>query len=274
MEDALDRLRNGPHDVAVAVHETRKDLKKMRSLLRLSRGGLPPKQYRRENARYRDAARLLSSTRDADVKLRTLAALRERYGDDVPSARGLQLLLQEEVERLASSNGNGLAAAMQEAAAAIEEGGASVDALRIEKRGWKLLEPGLVASYRRGKAGLDAVSDQVSDEAVHEWRKGVKDLWYHLRLLRDTWPEGLSGPIDQADTLSELLGDHHDLSVLAIVVREQEEEARRLLALLERRQGELLVEAMPIGQRLYAENPQRYARRLRVYWKVWRKQKR
>lgn len=277
IEDALERLGNGLHkdDVATAVHETRKDLKKLRSLLRLSRGGLPPKQFKRENARYRDAARLLSSTRDAEVKLQTLRALRERYGADVPAVEGLELLLGAEIERLAAGNGDaGFDARMREAAAAIEGGGSKLEKLRMEKSGWKLLEPGLLGSYRRGRLALDDVADAASAEAVHEWRKGVKDLWYHLRLLRDTWPEGLDGPIAQASTLSDLLGDHHDLTVLAEAVLAQEREGRALLALVERRQAELLGEAMPIGRRLYAEKPQRFARRLRVYWKVWRKQKR
>jgi hypothetical protein len=57
VEDAVERLRAGSwNDVAAAVHDTRKDLKKVRSALRLARGGLPPKRFERENARYRDAA--------------------------------------------------------------------------------------------------------------------------------------------------------------------------------------------------------------------------
>lgn len=277
IENALERLGNGLHkdDVASAVHETRKDLKKVRSLLRLSRGGLPPKQYQRENKRYREAGRLLSSTRDAEVKLQTLRALREHYGPDVPTVEGLELLLRAEVERLASGNGDGgLDARIEAAAAALEGGERKLDRLNLEKRGWKLLEPGLVSSYRRGRAGLGLVGEQPTSEAVHEWRKGVKDLWYHLRLLRDTWPEGLDGPIGQASDLSDLLGDHHDLTVLAETVLAQEREGRALLAFVERRQGELIDAAMPIGRRLYAEKPQRFVRRLRVYWKTWRKQRR
>ncbi len=43
-----------------------------------------------------------------------------------------------------------------------------------------------------------------------------------------------------------------------------------LLALIERRQGELLAAALPLGARLYAETPSRFAARLQVYWRAWR----
>jgi CHAD domain-containing protein len=275
VEDAVERLRAGSwSDVTAAVHDTRKDLKKVRSVLRLARGGLPPKRYRRENARYRDAARLLASTRDAEVKLKTLSALREHYGDEVPPVEGLELLLGAENRRLGSANGAGLAERMEKAADAIDRGGRKIDRWNLEGRGWKMLEPGLVESYRRGRGGLGEVVANPTTEAVHEWRKGVKDLWYHLRLLRDTWPEALKGPTDEAHELSDLLGDHHDLAVLAEAVYAQEREGRRLLELVERRQRELLDAALPIGRRLYAEKPKQYAKRLHVYWKVWRKQSR
>jgi CHAD domain-containing protein len=275
VEDAVERLRAGSwNDVATAIHDTRKDLKKLRSLLRLGRGGLSPKRYRRENARYRDAARLLASSRDAEVKLKTLAALRERYGDAVPPVEWLELLLEAENTRVGSSNGAGLTERMEQAADAIDRGGRKIERWNLDRRGWKLLEPGLLESYRRGRDGLDAVADDATTDAVHEWRKGVKDLWYHLRLLRDTWPDGLRGPVDQAHELSDLLGDHHDLALLAEAVYAQEREGRELLKLVDRRQRELIDAALPIGRRLYAEKPKSYARRLRVYWKVWRKQRR
>ena len=39
------------------MHEARKDMKKLRALLRLARGELGGQTYERENARFRDAAR-------------------------------------------------------------------------------------------------------------------------------------------------------------------------------------------------------------------------
>ena len=39
-----------------------------------------------------------------------------------------------------------------------------------------------------------------------------------------------------------------------------------LATLAERRQGELIEEALPSGDRLYAETPRRFTERLAAYW--------
>ena len=115
--------------------------------------------------------------------------------------------------------------------------------------------------------------DDPTPEAVHKWRKRVKDLWYHLRLLGDMWPEALKGAADEAHELSDLLGDHHDLTVLAEEIRASangDRDAAALLELTERRQAELLEASIPLGERLYAEKPKQFSARLSAYWRAWR----
>src|ERR1041384_4372190 len=57
IDAALEHLRRDTRtDVATAVHDARKDMKKLSSLLRLVRDGLGEQRYRAENDRYRDAA--------------------------------------------------------------------------------------------------------------------------------------------------------------------------------------------------------------------------
>src|SRR2546430_1303607 len=71
---ALGQLDDG-HDPDKAVHEARKDMKKLRALVRLMRPELGGKAYRRENARFREVARSLSGVRDAKAMLEALDAL-------------------------------------------------------------------------------------------------------------------------------------------------------------------------------------------------------
>jgi CYTH domain-containing protein len=73
-------------DSATAIHGARKDLKKLRSVLRLVREALGEKVYHQQNDRYRDAGRLLSGTRDAEVKVETLDDLERRFGEEFPTA--------------------------------------------------------------------------------------------------------------------------------------------------------------------------------------------
>src|SRR5882757_9495852 len=83
---AAERLREaGGGDLADSIHGARKDLKKLRAALRLVRGELGMKTFRAENGSYREAGRLLSASRDAEVKLETLKALEERFGGQLPA---------------------------------------------------------------------------------------------------------------------------------------------------------------------------------------------
>lgn len=273
VEAAVEQLRRHAQvDRADAVHDTRKDMKKLRSLLRLVRDELGDARYQSENERYRDAARLLSGPRDAEVKLATLADLRERYPDEAPALERLTGELEKERDQLAGGD-EGLDARLEEAAEAISAGEAEVDGWRFAHGDFELVRPGLERAYRRGRDRYRDVRDDPSDEAVHEWRKRVKDLWYDLRVLRNAWPGAMKATADEAHHLSDLLGDHHDLAVLtetANASAPDDPEVATLEQLARRRQDELLADALPLGERLYAEKPKRFSARLATYWHAWR----
>jgi CHAD domain-containing protein len=272
----LQQLREGAdRDYAPAVHEARKDLKKLRSVLRLVRDDLGEAVYHSENARFRDAGRMLSGARDAQVKLDTLATLRERFGDRLPP-NGMTLFahaLEGERERLADPGGEVLV--LDRAAGAIEAGRNAIAEWPLHAEGWSLLGPGLKRSYRRGRNRYAEVRDGAEDEAVHEWRKRVKDLWYHLRLVRNTKQSVLGAAAEEAHRLSDLLGDHHDLAVLRDDAVERRElfadvDLEKLLTSISERQAELAADALVLGERVYAEKPKAFERRIRSYWKSWR----
>lgn len=275
-DDALEQLREGVEpDPAPAVHEARKDLKKLRSVLRLVRDDLGEAVYRSENVRFRDAGRMLSGARDAQVKLETLAALRERFGERLP-ADGMALFahaLERERERLADPDGEVLA--LDRAAGAIEAGRNAIAEWPLHADEWSLIGPGLKRSYRRGRNRYADVRERAGDEAVHEWRKRVKDLWYHLRLVRNAKKSVLGDAADEAHELSDLLGDNHDLAVLRDDAVERRElfaagDLEKLLTSISERQDELAADALALGERVYAEKPRAFERRIRSYWKSWR----
>jgi CYTH domain-containing protein/CHAD domain-containing protein len=275
-EKAVERLREAEgEDLAAAIHGARKDLKKLRAVLRLVRADLGEKRFRAENRRFRDAGRLLSASRDAEVKLETLSGLEERFGGELPVAAALAWneALSAEREAIATATDDGCGAKIAAAAEQIEAGGARIPAWKLKHASWKLIEPGLDRSYREGRTALRRARKSRDPDSVHEFRKRAKDLWYELRLLAGSWPGPLEENAAKAHQLSELLGDHHDLAVLA-----EDLEARvgivaerdAIRALIERRQEELLDQALGLGERLYAEKPKHYRRRLHAYWRIWR----
>jgi CHAD domain-containing protein len=273
-DDALEHLREGAEsDPAAAVHEARKDLKKLRSVLRLVRHDLGDALYRSENVRFRDAGRLLSGPRDAQVKLETLAALRERFGDRLTENVMALFVhaLEGERDRLADLDG----LALDQAAEAIEDGHNAIAEWPLHADEWSLIGAGLKRSYRRGRNRYADVRDDANDEAVHEWRKRVKDLWYQLRLVRNAKKSVLSEAADEAHRLSDLLGDHHDLTVLREDAVERRElfadgDLQNLLGSISERQDELASDAVGLGERVYAEKPKAFEGRIRSYWNSWR----
>jgi CHAD domain-containing protein len=252
-------------DPVTAVHDARKNLKKTRALLRLARPGLAKQVYRRENAAIRDAARLISGARDADVMLQTVdrlakrddsrvgreefASLRSRLAspadrtehddqthhvdptdqaDHPPTAAAVATLTAPATATAAAvataipdpgdfRDGPETGPDAGSPAAVIEALGAVV--ARIDdwplRSDWSTVGRGISRAYRRGRDAFVEADVDPTTEHLHDWRKRVKDLWYHQRLLNDAWPELIAVQAEEAHRLSELLGDDHDLGVLA-----------------------------------------------------------
>lgn len=272
-EKALERLEGADGDeLAAAIHGARKDLKKLRGLLRLVRDELGEKTFKAENRRYRDAGRLLAGSRDAEVRLETLLALRHEFGD-LPAAavERWEGSLETERDELAAALRQGTDGRIERATEAIEAGHDEIRQWSLETDSWALVKPGLTQSYGEGRRALSRVLADPSVENVHEWRKRAKDLWYQLRIVHDAWPELLGPAVDQAHRLAELLGDHHDLALLAEDLRRRDLGERGAFeSAIEQRQGELLDPALALGRRLYAEKPKAFRRRIGAYWSAWR----
>jgi CYTH domain-containing protein/CHAD domain-containing protein len=276
LDKAAERLREAGDEgdaLAEAIHGARKDLKKARAALRLVREDLGEKAFKRENRALRDAARLLSASRDAEVKLATLDSLVEGEGDAPPGPTALwrQALLADR-DRIVGGEADGT----EEAVAAIEAVAARAPDWKIRHDGWKLLAPGLDTAYREGHDAFAALGDAPGFDAVHELRKRGKDLWYQVRLAREAWPEVLDATAAEIHDFTDQLGDHHDLAVLLddLFGRTEVDPTHRetLRVLIEARQASLLADALAAGERIYAEKPKAFGRRLRAYWRAWRRQ--
>jgi hypothetical protein len=78
--------------------------------------------------------------------------------------------------------------------------------------------------------------------------------------------------VDQAHELTDLLGDHHDLAVLAVDLESRELPGDRVAVIgtIAHRQQELLQSALELGARLFAEKPKAFEKRLKAYWSAWR----
>lgn len=253
MDEQVIRARDTLADPALPaekrVHEARKRFKEIRALLRLVHKPLG-EQFAHENAWYRDAARELAASRDADAILEALEKLElpqtvaRRAKKKIESGRSgqppLEPIVANVIDQLVVAHGR---------LGMWPELGSSFDGIA----------PGLLRAYRDGRRDMRTHSNA---EELHEWRKRVKEHWYHAQLLRQLWPEMMKPYADELSTLSKALGDHHDLHVLGVAVPE-------LAPRIAKRQAELEAEAMGIGRRVYAEKAGAFLARMRNLWDAW-----
>jgi CHAD domain-containing protein len=275
VDDAISQLRgDAGAEPAEAIHEARKDVKKIRSALRLVRHEIDDDVWRRENDRYRDFGRTLSSFRDAEILVEALDGLAERFG---PEAEGRfdKLRDQLEQENHSSHDDGSVERAMAEAAAGLAAARNEIELLPLNGDGWHLIGPGLHRTYRRGRKRLRTVEEEANVTNLHELRKRVKDLWYQLRLIRGD-SEMLDALADHAHDLSDHLGDDHDLALLRDVVQRRRAafadpgDQRHLLEEIDQRRGELQFAAISLGERIYADKPKRFTKGMKRQWSAWR----
>jgi CHAD domain-containing protein len=302
--------RRGEPPNARSVHETRKALKRLRALLRLLDGTLEKEAFARENAALREIGQRLAGARDADVMLQTLDRLLERHPRKLARRRSLLELrsqLRSERDRAAART-LGDTAARARLIAELRAVRGHVASWQLPDGGAAAIaEPGLERLYRQGRKRYRRASARKGDHglAMHQWRKRVKDLRYAAEMLERRDPargKGSGGGkgsgrgngsshrkrgrghvkpagkrsrrlrelARRADKLGELLGEEHDLAVLAARIRQPDGPApvrrrTRKLALkaISRRRRKLQRRALADGARLYRRRPKAFVARLR-----------
>jgi CHAD domain-containing protein len=278
LDRAVAELTDGVDaDPETAVHAARKAVKKERSLLRLTRGSIAGRQRRCENRALRHAARTLSAARDAEAMLATLDDLSERYAGQLPE-RTFEAV-RAPLDRRRDAQREQLAGSDLPARAAAELAAvrARIDDWELTERGWSVVEDGLRRSYRDGRRAFRRAGDHRSGADWHQWRKRVKDLWYHQRLLSAVAGPVCAGQAKDAHRLADLLGDDHDLVVLRHALAGEASHAAADLdavaGLIDHRQHELRRQALQLGGRVYGEKPKSFVHRMRAMWRAGRGQR-
>jgi len=276
VNQALKQLTEAPQGQDEAVHDARKRFKKVRAVLRLVRGEIGEGFYKYENRCYRDAGRKLSAVRDSYVKVETVDKLTQRYADRISSDRfaalRAKLAKEHEVrkERLLNRMN-----AVDEVVATIHNARERIIEWPVAQSNFSAIRPGLKRVYRRGDKRFARAYNNPTVENFHEWRKRVKYLWYHVRILRPLWPGYFRELANQTHTLSNYLGDDHDLAELRQLVLSrpelfdgQNETMEELVELINQDHADLRASARYLGGRIYAEKAGTFVDRVGHYWDI------
>lgn len=277
VHEAQDDLTNPKKDRNKGVHDARKNFKRLRAALRLIRGEIGEEAYQRENAQFRDAARLIASARDSWVMVESLDKLVAEYQEYLaPNAfAGVRVTLVRQYETVkeqaleSEDTIPGVIEILQATCARIEN-------LPIQHENFSVFRQGLQKIYEQGQKAMHLAYTHPSPEMFHEWRKRVKYLWYQIEILALLWPNVLANLAEELHTLSEYLGDDHDLAVLRRTVLDDpdgfadEKELLLFVTLIDQKRLRLQAAAQPLGERLYFDPPKIFAERVHQYWRAWR----
>jgi len=259
---------------AEGIHEARKSIKKVRAILRLMRPELRD-TFAKENRRLRAAGRKLSEFRDATAIIEIFDDVRRRHASELPpnayrTIRAKLVARRREAERRA-----GIAATSKRIAESLKQIDERVDSWPLQSDGFAAVGPGLEASYRAGRKALAEAQRRPGAANYHEWRKRVKDHWYHIRLIEDFWTDVMLAHEKSLKDLETWLGDDHNLVVLRETLRGMRElagmskQVAALSDLMDEYQKELRGNAVSLGLRLYEEKPRIFTERMQHLWDVW-----
>ena len=268
IDKAIRDLGEAREDRHEGIHEARKRLKKLRGLLRLVRTGAPGFAAA-ENARLRDAARLLSGVRDRAALIEAVDGLRERFSEEVETQSFAVVRTALELKRDAAEVALGDESHAGEVVAALEKARERTEGFALKgKRGRKVLRRGLRANYARARSDLALARRSGASHAFHDLRKRIKYLSMHLKLLEPAWPAALAPLREEAEQAAEELGRDHDYAVLRTEMAAEpasfgaRPDLDVVLALLDRNQSELRASATARCERLLAETPKAFAERI------------
>ncbi|HUE37746.1 MAG TPA: CHAD domain-containing protein [Candidatus Acidoferrum sp.] len=275
LDDALGSVENGNNGGKFeAVHDVRKEIKKMRAILRLVRAEIGKDAYGEHTNALRSAADRMTALRDAEVKLSAFDDLIKHFKHKLAPQPFPQIkaALRKNCRTEEGHFFNGGSIASVKGILCNEK--QRLDDLKIKSDGWKAVKPGLKKIYGRERHAFEAAGRDPSPENFHEWRKRVKDLGHQLRLLCPVRPRKLSARAERLDKLGDLLGDDRDLVMLRQFVMDKFGHAPNVKLferLVSSRQKELRSEALKLGARFYPKTPRRFCRGIGRDWKSWKR---
>ena len=284
MSEALRRVAFAEFDIAhgslsttpdrhSGVHSARKCLKRLRSLLLLARPGMPEPAFATLSERLAVIARGLAPARDAHALIDAVDKLDRETG--AGAGRGPIHSLRAWLEkRRHAAEQNLERSTASDAMRGLLELRPAFAGLAVYPDDFRSLADGLRRCYRATRKSSQRAFAIDRDEDLHEWRKGVQHHWRQMQLLAPCWPSELTARVEAARSLSQVLGDDHDISLLRRLVFTptmtfgNPGETADFLKHCRRRQKALRKEAGTQGERLFAERSRPFAERIEAYWQI------
>ena len=203
-QDARDAVAAIDKDsAAVAVHGSRKALRRARAVLGLVAGALPKGEHRAVKAALQEARRALSTVRDHSVAPETLAQL-VLDDDDRAAANRVLANASEALPALAE-----IKQLLAESAARAAAQAEALQAALPHDIDWDTVSAGVRPTY--GEARHASRAAKRARSWFHTWRRRSKELVYQLELIAKHAGPRLVAIHDEVAGVTDALGPAVDL---------------------------------------------------------------
>lgn len=253
-----------PNNLHEIIHDLRKNFKKIRAQLRMTRYGL--NFYKQENVIFRDWGRQIAPLRDASAKIEALDKLISWQQNNLykNTFAGIRKHLEEKRQQLAIEqvSRDGILEKLEQE---LEEHRETISQLPLATLDHDSALKAVKLVYTRGREAMDSCRTNESTYEFHNWRKRAKYLRYQLITLKIIWPEMISVMENELHKLSDDLGDLHDLSLLTTddsLLNGEDAEVELLKALVAQDEQRLIRSCRQLGEKFYVSKPSHWIYRL------------
>ena len=246
-----------------AIHEARKSIKKVRSLVRLLAKDV---DIGAALEHLRDAAHMLAPIRDAEALVGSARTMCSQHRDELPPNACQSLIAQFADDKTHVRRAASRKHAMLKAIHLLRRVDGAAKEWKWNNTGVSKLVSKIRRMYKKASRSMRHLSLRSRPENVHEWRKRTKDLWYALRLFEKRGAHRRD--LTNLERLETWLGEDHNLATLRVAMTNRGGSARPVLdsvgKVALRDQWRLRKKALSLGRRTFLQTPSGFEKRLRA----------
>lgn len=195
-------IENLSTDTGTRIHDIRVSSKKIRSLLKLTRPAVPKDRRKQLAGLARQLKELFSGSRDEEV-------MRQRLRELWPEEEYDHVLSLLNFAQGESAGPFPLA----DAVAVADSLNQGIDQLDLTELTIQTAGKNAVRAYREARQLWTRCARDPDDVLMHDWRKRVKDAYYHADALSPA--KFFRKRVEPLDALADSLGQYHDWAVLS-----------------------------------------------------------
>lgn len=194
------------------IHDLRVNMKKGRAILKLLRSIPGTGWYRRENTALRDVSALFSSSREADVMLKTIKLLKKQ--NPAQFSGGREEWLKSAATVFLSNDVEAAMACAADARERLRRAWYRICFIDLSGVGERALLDGLLDSFLNAAGVFEKARISLDISDIHELRKRIKDLLYQVGFFSRYNPVHFSTLYKCLDKIASALGKCNDIAVL------------------------------------------------------------